>query len=44
MRALSDYVEMLSSKGRGYQDSLPTGRHFHLTQLPRVLQWNLVMV
>jgi len=42
LRALSDLVEM-SHSGRGEQDSSSAARHFHLTQLPRELQWGLAL-
>lgn len=42
LRSLSDFVEILPSRGRGDQDMSPSGRHHHLCQLPRTLQWRLV--
>ena len=44
LRTLSDYVEVLPFSGQGHQDTSPSGRHYHLSQLPRALQWNLVLV
>ena len=43
LRALSDYVDVAPARGRGDQDTCPAARHFHLTQLPRNLQWHLVV-
>ncbi len=40
--SLSNYVEVNSSSGSGMQDTGSAARHFHLNQLPKTLQWNLV--
>ena len=44
LRSLSNYVEVLPSRGIGDQDTSSPARHFHLTQLPKNVQWNLVKV
>ena len=40
---LSDYLNAVLSRGRIDQDVSPSARHFHLSQLPKTLQWNLVV-
>lgn len=42
VQSLSNHVELNPSRGRGEQDSSSSGRHHHLTQLPKNLQWFLV--
>lgn len=44
VQSLSNHVELNPSRGRGEQDSSSSGRHHHLTQLPKNLQWFLVKV
>ena len=40
---LSDYLNLVLSRGRIDQDISPSARHFHMSQLPKTLQWNLVL-
>ena len=41
---LNNYVEVVPELARGDQDTSSAARHFHLNQLPKTLQWNLVKV
>lgn len=42
LASLNNYVEVVPESGRGDQDTGSVARHFHLNQLPKTLQWNLV--
>ena len=44
LAALNNYVEVVPGLARGDQDTSSAARHFHLNQLPKTLQWNLVKV
>ena len=44
LAALNNYVEVVPELARGDQDTSSAARHFHLNQLPKTLQWNLVKV
>ena len=44
LASLSNYVEVVPEMAQGSQDASSVARHFHLNQLPKTLQWNLVKV
>ena len=44
LASLGNYAEVVPEMARGDQDTSSVARHFHLNQLPKTLQWNLVKV